>query len=212
MDKLIDRQYFFSHVQAARPLHQSQVDNLNAILDHYDQNNYDLSLAGLGSYLGQSETESAKTWAPIREMGPRSYFRYLIGKLGITNMDEAWMFRGWGRIQTTGKTGFAVAVQIINEHLGKTVFEDEYDLGNWLLNEHSSEDESLYDLIVGFTCVSKGMYTGHKMNDYMNPDGTFDFYNARKVINPGELKSKPATVRAIAADSEMFFDALQFTE
>ena len=216
----IDVKFFYDNLQGIRPISQKQVFGINDILEHYDENNYDMTLGGLASYLGQSGIE-APDWMPIREYGGLSYFRYLIGKLGIDNLEEAWMFRGWGRVQATGETGFYRAVGIINEYLGFKRFDSPHALGEWLLDKsHSKEDESLYDLIVSFTCCSKGLYTGRKFNDFTLGDGGYDFYNARKVINPGQIiaaKKYPNGKHAqmlnqIVHDSKIFYNALRFME
>lgn len=214
--KIIDRPTFWATLgQPVRPLTQDQVNAIGTILDFYDNNNYDMTLGGLGSYLGQSGIESNYTWMPIREMGARNYFRYLIGKLGITNLQEAYMFRGWGRIQTTGKTGFTIAAGIINGYFKETRFADCNALGTWLLDpNHDKNLESLYDLIVSFTCVTKGLYTGKKMNDYSDGD-TFDFKNARRVVNPAQViyySKYKVIVDQIVAFSTEFYNALNLIE
>jgi hypothetical protein len=208
MTKIIDRKFFWSNLtRPVRPLNQSQVDNISKILDHYDQNNYEISLGGLASYLGQCEHESAHTYAPIRERGGRNYFRYLIHKLGIDTMDEAWMFRGWGRIQTTGETNFITAVKLINKHYGYQVFASAHRLGEWLLDPtHDKGLESDYDLIVGFTCCTKGLYTGKKFNDYIKSDGTYDLFNSRRVVNGLDQ------AMTLAQTSKVFYNALQLID
>jgi hypothetical protein len=205
----INRDYFWKNLtKPVRPLNNSQVEGIDQILSFYEMNPM-FSLGGLASYLGQCRTESANTYKPIRERGSRNYFRYLIGRLGIRTMQEAWMFRGWGRIQTTGLSNFIKAIEIINRHYGNKIFKDAYSLGEWLLHpEHNLEAESEYDLINSFTCTSKGLYTGKKMDDYNGKNG-FDFFEARRVINPGEIKSRPNTVRLIAIDSRIFYNALK---
>lgn len=206
--KVIDRKYFWTNLTSpVRPLNQSQVDNISKILDHFDKNDYDISLGGLASYLGQCEHESAHTYAPIRERGGRNYFRYLIHRLGIDTLDEAWMFRGWGRIQTTGEINFETAVKLINKHYGYQVFESAKRLGAWLLDAtHDKGLESDYDLIVGFTCCSKGLYTGKKLNDYIKADGTYDLYYSRRVVNGLDR------AMTIAETSRVFYNALRFTD
>jgi len=218
--KQIDRPFFWANLQGIRPLNKLQVEGIKDILNHYDANGYDITLGGLASYLGQCGTE-VPNWMPIREYGGMSYFKYLIGKLGIDNLKEAWMFRGWGRVQTTGETGFYRAVGIINAYLGFKRFSSPHELGEWLLEKtHDKEAESEYDLIVSFTCCSKGLYTGRRFNDFTLGDGGYDFYNARKVINPGQItvaKKKPnghhaRMLNQIVHDSKIFYNALRFIE
>lgn len=219
--KQIDREYFWKNLKGIRPINKVQVKGIEDILDHYDANYYDMTLGGLASYLGQAGIETPN-WLPIREYGGMSYFKYLIGKLGIDNLKEAWMFRGWGRVQTTGETGFYRAVGIINAHLGFKRFDSPHALGEWLLGDHDTEAESQYDLIVSFTCCSKGLYTGRKFNDFsgIGEGGGYDFYNARKVINPGQItvaRRNPnghhaRMLNQIVHDSKVFYEALRFIE
>lgn len=211
----IDRVFFYETLKKPiRPLSQSDVNAINIILDFYDNNNYDMTLGGLASYLGQSEVESMYSWLPIRELGAKNYIRYLIGKLGVNNLYEAYMFRGWGRIQTTGETNFLRAIEIINKHEGLIVFRTPHELGEWLLDKnHDKAKESYYDLIVSFECFTKGLYTGKKSSDYFKAGETPDFssfFYARKIVNPNEIKRKPNLVTSIAKHSLMFYDALKF--
>lgn len=208
---------FFKNIsRPVRPLNQGQVDGILQILNFYNEDNYGMNEDELGSYLGQVGTETAFKYKPIREFGPKSYFKYLIGKLGIRNLEEAYMFRGWGRLQTTGVSNFARAVDVINRVWKCTMFTDANDFANWLLTHAGEPSESNYDLVVTFECFTKGLYTGKKISDYRG-EIEFDFRAARRVVNPGQVNiankkpygSHASMLNQIVADSKEFARALK---
>ena len=113
MEKLHKQTFLFQCKQQFK-FNDSQINQIGKIIDHWNENS-NMTIAQLASYLGQCKTESANTFGVIREFGKYNYFKYLIGKLGIRNLDEAYRCRGWGRMQTTGRFGLRNAERLLEE-------------------------------------------------------------------------------------------------
>jgi putative chitinase len=138
--------------------------------------------------------ECEDTWTPATERGPRSYFdKYnpgtLLGtRLGNTQPDDGFQFRGRGYVQITGRANY--------ERLGRAL-----QLGNQLID---NPDLAL-DPEVAYNIMSYGMragaFTEKKLSDYIN-GYICDYYNARRIIN---ALDRAETIRDYAQKLEQVF-------
>jgi len=180
MDKLHKQTFLFQCKQQFK-FNDSQINQIGKIIDHWNENS-NMTIAQLASYLGQCKTESANTFGVIREFGAKSYFKYLIGKLGIRNLDEAYRYRGWGRMQTTGRYNFRNAERLLEEE-GIVI-----NLEQFINDKNRDQEfESKIDLIVTFKSFEQGLWTGKKIGDYVTKDNQ-NYAHARRVVNPGQFK------------------------
>ncbi len=170
---VIDRKYFYDNYRNEfGRLSQKLVNALNFLLDRLDESEF-ISLenqqAGTLANIGH---ETAWTFEPIRERGPYSYFRYLIGRLGNRNHKEAYDYRGGGFIQTTGKSNYIMMNPFVQA---------KYPDIDIVKNPEKITDPNV-SWITTEIGLWKGLYTGKKINDYLTRTKT-DLYNFRRCIN-----------------------------
>ena len=92
---LIDRTKFFKDYPF-RPLKQSQVDNLNFILNKLDASEVILRLSEYAYVLATIRHETANTFAPVTEMGSQKYLR----------SKQYYPYIGRGYVQLTWKWNY----------------------------------------------------------------------------------------------------------
>ncbi len=119
--------------------------------------------------LATTEWETGRTFKPIPERGPDSYFQRYDGRRDLGNVEpgDGLRFKGRGFVQITGRNNYA-------HYAAKT--------GQDLVNNPDLALEprtALFILVDGF---KTGAFTGKKITDYINESGV-DFYNARRCIN-----------------------------
>ena len=126
--------------------------------------------------------ETAFTLDPINEKGEKSYFNKYepntqIGKnLGNTQKGDGFAFRGKGFVQITGRANY----KKMSSYVG-------YDL---ITNPQLAlnKDVAYQILVVGMT---KGLFTGKKLSDYINKKET-NYRLARRVVNGNDKADKIA--------------------
>lgn len=154
--KTIDRIKFFKYYPF-RPLSQSQVDNLNFIMDKLDAST---SLSILSEYayvLATIKHETADTFAPVTERGSQKYLR----------SKKYYPYIGRGYVQLTWKFNY--------EKFGKLL-----DIPLAERPALANEPETAWKILeLGMT---KGLFTGKKLSDYITED-RHNFYHARRIIN-----------------------------
>jgi len=178
MEKIHKKTFLFQ-CQVAFKFNNSQIKKIEEIIDYWNENS-NMTVEQLSSYLAQVKVESANTFGVIREFGPRKYFKYLIGKLGIRNLDEAYRYRGWGSMQTTGRYNFRMIERVLEEK-GIVINLEQF------INDKNRDKqyERKLDLITTFYCFENGKWTGKKISDYVTKENQ-NYAHARRVVNPGQ--------------------------
>jgi hypothetical protein len=131
------------------------------------------------------------TFNPITELGSRAYItRHYEGRrdLGNTQSGDGWNFRGRGYVQITGRTNYAKFTRL---------------LGVDLVNNPDlalDPDDAWKILSLG---MHQGLFTGKKLDDYIPRDdrSRADYFNARRIINPGEIRVRPDVVQQMAQNA-----------
>lgn len=187
-------------------LNQSQVDGINQIFDVAEADATLTSVRDLAYILTTIDVEAGHEWKPIEERGQRSYFnRYEPGTavghmLGNTELGDGYLFRGRSLVQVTGRRNY----QVLSGPCGVDLVTNpdailQYPAA-WIATHYA---------------MQVGIFTGKKLSDYISddPNSAPDYFNARKIINPGEIHTKPTLVRAMADNAIKFEivlnDALQ---
>lgn len=118
--------------------------------------------------------ETGGRWKPVYERyngNPIEYFTRMYEHrrdLGNTEPGDGYLFRGRGRVQLTGRGNY----RKMGARLG-------IDLEG---NPDLAMDEYIDYQIVTIGMV-EGMFTGVSLSRYIQPGGTRDYLNARRVVN-----------------------------
>lgn len=176
-----DRKRFFDAFRpyfqkiAGRALTAEQVSNLEFLLGAFEVSDWfndDVRFIAYALATIHIETYWPKTnsrYAPITEGGTKAYFnRYDIQhnpkkarELGNLQSGDGYLFRGRGYVQITGRNNYR-----------KFGIEDSPEL--------ALDPQTAFHIME--TGMHTGMFTGHKLGNYINAQKT-DYKNARRVIN-----------------------------
>lgn len=185
----INREIFYKgYRERFGKLNQSQVDGLNYLIECFEKSRLINRLSEFAYILATIKHETAETYQPICERGAWNYFKYLIGKLGIKNLAEANMYKGRGYVQLTGKINYMLFTEL---------------LGIDFISSPELAQNKLYAWIILETGMSRGLFTGKKLGDYIK-ENSRDFFNARRIINGLD---KAGTIAGYAND---FYEILEF--
>jgi putative chitinase len=133
----------------------------------------------------------ALTYNPITELGSYEYIMsHYQGRLdlGNTQPGDGWKFRGRGYVQITGRNNYTKFGRLLGVDL-------------------AGDPDLALQPAVAWNILSLGMheglFTGKKLSDYIPLDDRLpaDYYNARRIINPGELYVRPAVVEQMAQNA-----------
>lgn len=168
MKELINRRTFFDGYRTAfGPLNQSQVDGLSFLIDRFESDNrWSFDARKIAYALATIKRECADTWQPIEERGSKVYLsKYYLKPslrkaLGNIKPSDAWVYKGRGYVQITGRTNYA-----------------KYGL--------LDTPERALDPTVAFRIMTEGMhegrFTGKSLRDYIGV--RTDYFHARRIIN-----------------------------
>lgn len=159
--KPLDRDVFFPRIRASAfrgAMTQSQVDGLNFLLDEWTGNAHDNAIVAY--MLATVFHETAATMRPIEEFGRGRGKPY-----GVPFKGRVYYGRGY--VQLTWRDNY--------EALGRALNIDLVDDPDLALDPKTAAS-------IAARGMAAGMFTGHKLLDYMTPTHN-DFLNARRIIN-----------------------------
>jgi len=185
----INREKFFRGYRAKfGKLNQKQVDGLNYLIDCFEKSRLINRISEFAYILATVKHETADTYQPIEERGAWNYFKYLIGKLGIKNLQEANLYKGRGYVQLTGKINYMLFAEL---------------LGIDFINQPQLVQEKLYAWMILEIGMTRGLFTGKKLQNYIK-ENSRDFFNARRIINGFDKAG------LIAGYANEFYEILEF--
>jgi len=118
--------------------------------------------------------ETANTFQPITERGPRSYFaKYDPGtrigaRLGNTQPGDGFLYRGRGYVQITGRANY---------------FHDGHLLDLDLIGNPDLALQPDIAYRIASRGMNEGWFTGRRLKPYFPDCGPPDYINARQIIN-----------------------------
>jgi hypothetical protein len=183
---MINRQFFFDYARQHLfgTLKQSQVNGLEAILDHWEADYAAKDDRWLAYALGTTHHETDKTFRGIEEYGKGAGHDY-----GIPDPVTGKKYYGRGFVQLTWKTNYKKMGDLLGVDLVK-------------YPEKALEiDIAAQVLFVGMT---RGIFTGKKLSDYFSPSKE-DWVQARRIVN-GLDKAN-----LIAGYAKQYYAAISYT-
>jgi len=143
-------------------------------------------------------------WVDFQEKGDSSYFRRYDGILGNIENGDGERYKGRGFIHLTGRENYRKASEYLNLRVlgddGKTEFaelEAYPERAFWRPDTPGNSRGYDYSANIAVYAMADGWFTGKSLFDseFNNPDGSYNFYEARAIINwPGATSN--ATQRA----------------
>lgn len=131
--------------------------------------------------------ETGRTMKPIEEWGKGEGRPY-----GEPDPQTGQTYYGRGYVQLTWLDNYIKAMETTYDHnwrKGKVDFVDKPELA--LVPFYAAQ--------ITVSGMSDGWFTGKKFSDYISPDGSYDYINARRIINGTD---KAETIAAYALDFE----------
>lgn len=160
-----DRKKFWQGYRAAfGRVSPAKVNAVEFLLDAFESDNRWTGVRHRAYALATIKHETADTFLPITEYGPKNYFNKYDGRvksLGNTEPGDGYRYRGRGYVQITGRRNYT-----------------KYGIAD--------DPDAALDQATAFRIMTDGMFTGgftgKKLSDFINVRGT-DYKNARRIIN-----------------------------
>ncbi|MFK5980861.1 MAG: hypothetical protein QM488_18455 [Rhizobiaceae bacterium] len=207
---------FFASVRGSvlKPLSQSQVDGLKTMVFIWRLFYSKYQIAFFAGVAGQSVKETGGKMVAVRETFADSDAQAVArlesawakGQLQAVGVrDPYWrdegLGNGFGRgiIQLSRDSGYRKAMAMLWDTLQIKVN---------MVQDYNLALDPLVSAIVAFGGCIHGTFTSTKFSDYVREDGSFDFYNARSVVNG----DKRRVGKEIEQDCNSFLSALQDAE
>jgi hypothetical protein len=184
---MINREFFFDQVRGqlfGGKLRQKQVDGMTAILDEWERKHAKKDDRWLAYMLATTHHETDRTMQPIEEYGRGKGRKY-----GIPDPQTGKVYYGRGFVQLTWKANY--------ETMGKL-------LGIDLVNKPDLALELAPATQIMFLGMTRGSFTGKKLDDYFNPN-LGDWVNARRIINALDKAN------LIAGYGQQYYAAISYT-
>ena len=134
--------------------------------------------------------ETGRTMKPIEEWGKGEGHSY-----GKPHPETGQVYYGRGYVQLTWIDNYIKAMETTYDHnwrVGKVDF----------VNKPELALVPFYAAQITVSGMSGGWFTGKKLSDYIQSDGSYDYINARRIINGTD---KAETIAAYALDFEKAF-------
>lgn len=182
----IDKEFFFSNYKSKfGTLNQTQVDNLNILIDTYDSDDKIDRITQFAYILATIYHETATTFKPIAEYGKGKGKYY-----GVPDKETGKIYYGRGFIQLTHRFNYQKASD---------------ELGIDFVNEPDKVMEIDNATKICFIGMNQGWFTGKKLSDYFT-DSKTDWINCRKIINGMDKANLIGNI------GKNFYDCLQYDE
>lgn len=147
-------------------LKQSQVDGLNTLLGFIQADESITDVRHIAYMLATIKHECANRWQPIEEFASGKAYE---GRKDLGNVQpgDGVRYKGRGYVQITGRSNY--------RRFGYLLHKDFENYPSLVLNNDLSYQIASMGML-------RGLFTGKKLSDYINPAGC-DYINARRIIN-----------------------------
>jgi putative chitinase len=177
---------FFDGYRAAfGKLNQSQVDGLDFLLARFDTHPKWLYIPHVAYAFATIKIETNHTFEPIEELGGITYLlKYwtrwrLRTQLGNVKVSDAWVYKGRGYVQLTGRKNYREMGVLLNLPL--------LDFPHL-----ATIPRNAFEIMTAG--MFRGSFTGKKLTDYIHPGTPSGYENARKVINDSDRAKEIASI------------------
>lgn len=175
--------FFLGHRARFGPLRLHQVDGLAFLLKSFaadsrweDIRHTAYALATIRRETGISRGGVPQMYLPVEEAGSKTYLsKYYLRpslrrNLGNIKLSDAWVYKGRGYVQITGRANY-------------TRFAGLLDLPLLDQPELALEPQHAFNIMT--RGMHEGLFTGKKLTDYIQVpyNSQFSYYYARKIIN-----------------------------
>ncbi len=191
---VVDKVFFWSSFPFKKT--QPVIDNIERIIDYFDEKDYLISLKWLAYALATVKHETNETYAPVVEGywiktgRVNALKKYYQGKSAFKTIFPAGnkTYEGRGLVQLTHNFNY--------QNMGEVIDKD-------LIGHPELALDPDISVKIMFEGMYKGIFTGMKFSTFLN-EKKMDWEGARKIINGTDKKV------LIAGYAQKFYDALEY--